>query len=871
MLVMAWSPIIRYTITFLLLLLRLLPPCASDDRLLPGKLLSPGATIVSESGGFALGFFSLTNSTPAKLYLGIWYNDIPGLTVVWVANRETPATNSSSPAPALSLTNTSNLVLHDGDGRVLWTTNITGATSSADSTGLAAVLLNSGNLVVRSRNGTTLWQSFDYPGDTYLPGMKIRITYRTRAGDRLVSWRGPDDPSPGPFSYGGDPDTFLQVFLWNGTRPVVRSAPYTGFMVDSEYQANASAFTYKAVVATEEGIYMSYSLSDGAPHTRYVLTYSGEVLLQMWSSNSSAWVVVSKCPNSKCNHYGYCGQYGYCDNTVAVRTCKCLDGFEPLNLEEWNRGNFSQGCRRKEALRCSDGFLAVPGMKAPDKFVHILNRTSQECAVECTRNCSCMAYAYADLGQNISKSTMDGTRCLVWAGELIDTEKMSDTAGRDTLYIRMAGLDAGARPKTKAPRIVLPTVIISGILILAGISLAWLKFKGKQRGREGHKKIFSGGSPDELMERNLSQAYELPFVKFEDIVDATQNFSESYKIGQGGFGKVYKGMLGGQEVAIKRLSKDSQQGTEEFRNEVILIAKLQHRNLVRLLGCSVKDNEKILIYEYLPNKSLDATLFDSSRKMLLGWPIRFNIIKGIARGLLYLHQDSRLTIIHRDLKAANVLLDGEMRPKIADFGMARIFNDSQKNANTQRVVGTYFHEMIFAIKMVKCSGYMAPEYAMEGVFSVKSDVYSFGVLILEVVTGIRRNSNNNTMGFPNLIAWNMWKEGKKRDLALAYPSIIDTCLLDEVLLCSHVALLCIQENPDDRPLMSSIVLALENGSTTLPMPNRPAYSAHANSEVEQGIIIDDSINSCTLTNIEGFCIRMMRFSVGTSGQTFSVA
>ncbi|KAL6656443.1 hypothetical protein ACP70R_007269 [Stipagrostis hirtigluma subsp. patula] len=684
-----------------LLLVLLLQPCASDDRLVPGKPLSPGATIVSDGGSFALGFFSPANSTPAKLYLGIWYNDIPRLTVVWVANRETPATNSTtSSPPTLSLTNTSNLVLSDAGGRVIWATNLTGASSpstAAATGGLTAVLLNTGNLVIRSPSGTTLWQSFEHPADTYLPGMKMRIGHKTSAGDRLVSWKGPDDPSPGSFSVFGDPDsdTPLQAFIWNGTRPIWRSPPWTGTMVTGHYQANTSVIFYLTVAYSDEYIYVTYSLSDGAAHTRYVLTDYGQYQLQSWNNSSSAWAILEDQPGSECNRYGHCGPYGYCDGTMAVPTCKCLDGFAPASSEDWSSGRFSQGCRRKEALRCSDGFLALPGMISPDRFVLVGNRTSEECAAECGRNCSCVAYAYANLSSGTAR-TMKGdvTRCLVWTGELIDTKKMGDAAGSDTLYLRIAGLDAGVhgrRTKTSSVKVVLPAVLTSIVLILVGIFLAWLKFKGKKGNRENRKKLFLGcmRTSGEHVEGNPAQDFELPFVRFEEIVAATHSFSEACKIGQGGFGKVYQAILGGEEVAIKRLSKDSEQGTEEFRNEVMLIAKLQHRNLVRLLGCSVDGDEKILIYEYLPNKSLDATLFDDSRKMFLDWPKRFNIIKGVARGLLYLHQDSRMTVVHRDLKAANVLLDVEMRPKIADFGMARIFNDSQNKANTRRVVGTY--------------------------------------------------------------------------------------------------------------------------------------------------------------------------------------
>ncbi|XP_024013897.1 cysteine-rich receptor-like protein kinase 17 isoform X3 [Eutrema salsugineum] len=315
--------------------------------------------------------------------------------------------------------------------------------------------------------------------------------------------------------------------------------------------------------------------------------------------------------------------------------------------------------------------------------------------------------------------------------------------------------------------------------------------------------------------RKQKQEIELPTesVQFDlkTIEAATSNFSERNKLGEGGFGEVYKGtLMNGTEVAVKRLSKTSGQGEVEFKNEVIVVAKLQHRNLVRLLGFSLQGEEKLLVYEFVPNQSLDYFLFDPKKRVQLDWTVRRNIVAGITRGILYLHQDSRLKIIHRDLKASNILLDANMNPKIADFGMARIFGMDQTVANTARIVGTF--------------GYMSPEYVTHGQFSTKSDVYSFGVLILEIISGRKNSSFYQMDGLVNNLVtyvWRLWEN--KSLLELVDTGIRDDCIKDEVIRYTHIGLLCVQENPVDRPTLSTIHQMLTNSSITLPVPLPPGF------------------------------------------------
>ncbi|KAL0891743.1 hypothetical protein Bca101_015726 [Brassica carinata] len=299
--------------------------------------------------------------------------------------------------------------------------------------------------------------------------------------------------------------------------------------------------------------------------------------------------------------------------------------------------------------------------------------------------------------------------------------------------------------------------------------------------------------------------------------DATSQFSLENKLGEGGFGAVYKGVLSdGQEIAVKRLSQNAQQGETEFKNEFLLVAKLQHRNLVKLLGYSIDGTERLLVYEYLPHTSLDKFIFDPIDGEELDWEIRYKIIGGVVRGLLYLHQDSRLRIIHRDLKASNILLDDEMTPKIADFGLARLFDiDHTTQRYTNRVVGTF--------------GYMAPEYVMHGQFSFKTDVYSFGVLVLEIISGKKNSCFSDEDSMEGLLsfAWRSWKEGVALNLVDKMLMTMSCYSSNMILRCINIGLLCVQDKVSERPSMASVLLMLDGHTLALSEPSRPAFFTHS--------------------------------------------
>ncbi|ONI10183.1 hypothetical protein PRUPE_4G033000 [Prunus persica] len=786
--------------------------CAEVYNISSSQPLAQGQTLVSPGRIFELGFFSPNNNSDNNKYVGIWHKNILPRKVVWVANREKPIAAADTLA-SLAISSNGNLELVDGKQNSVWSTNM-----SVPSNTSAAMLLDSGNFVVKVSIGAAhkLWQSFDYPSDTLLPSMLLGFDKKSGKRNVLTAWKSESDPSTGMFLAGLTPQVPSQFVIWmNGSTPYWRTGPWDKSkfigvpMMDDEYQSG-----YYLDDNVQQGKnYFHYNIPDKT--VAYIDITSEGMLKLMDSVNGENWSLHWAAQKNSCDKYGVCGPFGVCTASESpTPICKCLKGFVPKSPEEWSKGNRTAGCMRKTKLFCEsntsksvtlrgkgDGFSKMVQLKPPDFHEYITSSDAVECKIKCLNNCSCLAYAYVD---NIG--------CLAWSKDLIDIQEFS--SGGVDLFILLdhADIDEGNRTK-----LIVSLTAIGFISILGAIVFGLYRLRAHQKGKiKVTTKFFkltdtTETSRDTLQEyiRNQDPS-ELFIYNFDSILTATNNFSISNKLGEGGFGPVYKGMLQeGKEIAVKRLSSSSGQGIEEFKNETLLISKLQHKNLARIMGCCVKEDEKLLIYEFMPNRSLDTHLFDPARRPELDWGRRFNIIQGVARGLLYLHHDSYLKVIHRDLKVSNILLDENMNPKISDFGLARIVQGTQNLTNTQKVVGTL--------------GYMSPEYAMGGIFSEKSDVYSFGVLILEIISG-RKNTSfyycEQHLGFLGY-AWHSWNEG--RGLELVDETLVDSYSSSEVMRCMHIGLLCIQDNAADRPTMPDVVFMLSS-ETDRRQPKEPIFT-----------------------------------------------
>ncbi|KAH9714388.1 G-type lectin S-receptor-like serine/threonine-protein kinase [Citrus sinensis] len=817
-----------FSFSFFVLLMR--PCCSQTDKLLPGQLLKDGDELVSAFGNFRMGFFSPDGSE--NRYLGVWYYRPTDPSVlggynskrnkpVWVANRNNPILDKSGSLAIDSNDGNLKILLNGGNPIVITSVKAEGNTS--------ATLLKTGNLVLYEMNSDgserlELWQSFDYPTDTLLPGMKLGINLQTGHEWFLQSWISDISPAQGSYTLGIDPNVSNRLIIrWRGD--IIYWTK--GIWLNGE-------FDFLGLVS--DGYNFSYASNE---HEKY-FNYSASETITSFPELRLTADGLRGALSVPCLHEIQCVSV-----SVNVKRPRCRKDFSKF---EYKYG-FMNG----------DGF----------KFKESDNMTLSDCEVKCFQNCSCVAYA------SINES--NDTGCEIWSSGTKFTETSFTDDHRiifmarepkekkwwlwlivaiaaaigETMLCLMCYL---ARRKYKGEeekkRMSLAIAVGAALLIPLLCYLCYLilrKLKAKVENIVNRQKLLRElgdnaslptifGNRKTQANKDQTMKRDLKIFDFQTIAAATDNFSPGNRLGQGGFGPVYKGkLLDGQEIAIKRLSKSSGQGIVEFKNEAKLIAKLQHTNLVRLLGCSLQKGERLLVYEYLPNKSLDFFIFDSSKKELLDWKKRFNIIEGIVQGLLYLHKYSRLRVIHRDLKASNILLDDQMNPKISDFGMARTFGMNELEANTNRIVGTH--------------GYMSPEYVMNGIVSMKSDVYSFGVLVLEIISSKKNNGCYDTERHLNLVgyAWQLWNEGKA--LELIDTTLHESCSPDEVTRCIHVGLLCVQDKATDRPTMSDVASMLTNDTMALPTPRQPAFFINISSDYEEPEVTEIKLEVCSVNDV----------------------
>uniref|UniRef100_A0ACD5YXL8 Uncharacterized protein n=1 Tax=Avena sativa TaxID=4498 RepID=A0ACD5YXL8_AVESA len=449
-----------------------------------------------------------------------------------------------------------------------------------------------------------------------------------------------------------------------------------------------------------------------------------------------------------------------------------MEGFSVRSPDDWELEDRTGGCTRNIPLDCGsntsvtkDGFYLMPCVELPDGGSEIGGPASaSECAQVCLGNCKCTAYSYG----------RDG--CFVWDDELtnVKQQQCSDNSKQATLYLRLAARELDKLQKNRR-RTINGIAIGSSVVSFGLLSLFLLLMIRRMYGQRMEKLQGGGG---------------IIVFRYADLQRATKNFSD--KLGAGGFGSVFKGFLNDSSaIAVKRLD-GACQGEKQFRAEVRSVGIIQHINLVKLIGFCTKGDKRLIVYEHMPNHSLNSHLFRSDATGLK-WSVRYEIALGVARGLAYLHDSCQDCIIHCDIKPENILLDASFVPKIGDFGLAQF-------------LGRDFSRVLTTMRGTR--GYLAPEWLSGTAITAKVDVYSYGMVLLEIVSG-KRNGIECTSDhayFPVQVANKLLEGGVE--------TLVDNKLhggvhLEQVERALKVACWCIQEDEFDRPTMGQVVQYLE--------------------------------------------------------------
>ncbi|XP_051114464.1 G-type lectin S-receptor-like serine/threonine-protein kinase At2g19130 [Andrographis paniculata] len=736
----------------------------ANDTISANQTLSGNQTIVSSGGNFELGFF--TPSKSSKYYIGIWYKKIPEKTVIWVANRETPI--SDSPNAQIKISGR-NLVLLNESKVEIWSTALNSTGPQINT--VFAALLDDGNLVLRenSVSAETLWESFDYPTHTFMPGAKLSFNKRTGRLQTLTSWKSSDDPARGLFSLEPVPYDSQFVIRWNKNEPSWSSGAWNGHTFSAVPEMRLNYIYNFSYVDNENESYFTYSLYNPSIMSRMIIDTFGQIKQSTWSGN--AWSVFWLQPRNPCESCAYCGAFAIYSRSSSAH-CNCLPGFKP-------EADDNKRCVRETNLECENGetvgsngrrdkFLMYSNVKLPSYFESLpLIENIGECEAECLSSCVCSAYSYDENG------------CLVWYRELLNlvqVEQGDDDDDGKIIYIRYSAYSSvfnGSKDHT----LLIVGAVLGSAAIVALISGAAI-WRHRRRKHARVKNAVAGS---------------LVGFSYKNLQLATKNFS--VKLGGGGFGSVFKGTLPDSTVvAVKKLESISQ-GEKQFRTEVMTIGAIHHMNLVRLRGFCPEQNEKLLVYDYMENGSLDTHLFSSKDSTVLDWKIRYQIALGVARGLAYLHDKCRECIIHCDVKPENILLDADYCPKVGDFGLAKL-------------MGRDFSRVLTTMRGTR--GYLAPEWISGVPTTVKADVYSYGMMLFELVSGSRNSEyveDKKCTYFPCLAARVIVEEGDV--LSLLDPPLMKDADAEEVLRICKVACWCIQDGENVRPSMGQIVQILE--------------------------------------------------------------